>query len=140
MHLFERSLAVVGWFASGSRAICDPAPLDTDEDFVIFTMNPKGLRIQLEALGYTYSNKDVEKYKLSKTDPFAMYNQFDAYRHPENDHNLIVLSKEQDYTRWKVATLVAKELNLTDKKERIMLFRAIRSGGTLFQGRDEIEL
>ena len=140
MLLFERALSVIGWFASGSRVICDPAPTDTDEDYVLFTLDPKALRIQLEALGYTYSNKDVEKYKLGKTDPFYMYNQFDAYRHPDNDHNLIVLNKEPDYTRWKVATLVAKELNLTDKKDRIMLFRAIRSGGTLFQGRDEIEL
>ena len=41
-----------------------------------------------------------------------MYNQFDAYRHPDNDHNLIVLSRDLDYIKWKVATLVAKELNL----------------------------
>lgn len=140
MYLFEKAINVTGWFATGSRVICSPAPLTTDEDFVLFTSNLKTLRLQLEALGYTYSNKDVEKYKLDKTDPFYMYNQFDAYRHPDNDHNLIVLSREQDYLRWKVATLVAKELNLTDKKDRIMLFRAIRSGGTLFQGRDEIEL
>ena len=140
MYLFEEAPAVIGWFASGSRVICDPAPLDTDEDFVIYTPNLKTLRVQLEALGYTYSCKDVEKYKLNKTDPFHMYNQFDAYRHPDNDHNLIVLSRDLDYIKWKVATLVAKELNLTDKKERIMLFRAIRSGGTLFQSKDKIEL
>ena len=140
MYLFEKAMNVIGWFATGSRVICSPAPLTTDEDFVLFTSNLKTLRLQLEALGYTYSNKDMEKYKLSKTDPFHMYNQFDAYRHPDNAHNLIVLSREQDYLRWKVATLVAKELNLTDKKDRIMLFRAIRSGGTLFTAPEDIKL
>lgn len=133
MYLFEQALSLVGFFPTGSRAICNPPPEDTDEDFVLSTGNPKQLRGELEALGYTYSSKDVEKYKAGKTDPFAMYNSFDAYRHPDNDHNLIVVKHALDFKRWKVATLLAKELNLTNKEHRIMLFRAVRSGGELYK-------
>ena len=139
-NLFERATDVIGWFASGSRVICDPAPEGTDQDFVLFTPNLKTLRPQLESLGYVYSNKDVEKYKKGATDEFAMYNSFDAYRHPDNDHNLIVVSNVYDFKKWKVATMVAKELNVLDKAQRIMLFRAIRSGGTIFQRPSEVVL
>jgi len=138
MLLFERAVSVLGWQATGSGYICNPPVLDTDQDFVLYSVDLRTARKELEALGYTYSVKDVEKYKLGKTDPFQMYNSFDAYRHPENNHNLIVVNKATDFTRWKVATLVAKELNITDKALRIMLFRAIRSGGTLYQPADAI--
>lgn len=136
MLLFERAMSVLGWQATGSSFICNPPVLDTDQDFVLFTATPYNTRKELEALGYTYSSKDAEKYKLDETevaDPFQTYNSFDAYRHPDNNHNLIVVNKAIDFTRWKVATLVAKELNLKDKATRVMLFRAIRSGGTLYQ-------
>lgn len=140
MHLFERSMSVVGWFATGSRVICKPAVEGTDEDFVIFTDNLHLLRRELEALGYKLSAHDKEKYKLAKNDPFQQYNTFDAYRHPDNDDNLIVTNIASDFTRWKVATLVATELNVVDKQQRIMLFRAIRSGGLLFTPAENIEL
>ncbi|UFK09528.1 hypothetical protein [Xanthomonas phage DES1] len=132
--LFEKARSIVGYFKSGSSFVCDPPVQDTDEDYVIFTFNLANLRLELESLGYTYSNKDIEKYKLGKTDPFAMYNSFDSYRHPDNRHNLICVSNELDFTRWKVATLLAKQLNVLDKHNRISLFRAIRSGGTLYEG------
>lgn len=138
--LFARAPDVIGYFASGSRVICSPAPQDTDEDYVIYTANPGALRVQLDRLGYTYSAKDVEKYKAGKTDPFAMYNKFDAYRHPGNDHNLIVPYTVKDFKKWKVATQVATALNLTNKADRIMLFRAIRSDGQIFEDPKEIQL
>jgi hypothetical protein len=139
-QLFEEALDIVGWFATGSRVICDPAPKDTDEDFCLYTNNLKTVRTQLEHLGYVYSNKDVEKYKTVNTDPFQVYNSFDAYRHPNNNHNLIVVSNVLDFKRWKVATLTAKALNITDKAQRVTLFRAIRSGGTVFQAPEDVKL
>lgn len=139
-NLFEKATEVIGWFATGSRVVCDPAPQDTDEDFVLFTSNLKGARAQLEKLGYTYSSKDVEKYKDGNTDAFAMYNKFDAFRHPDNAHNLIVVSNALDFKKWKVATLVAATLNITDKAKRVTLFRAIRSGGTYFEAPEDVKL
>lgn len=127
--LFEKAISVIGWFESGSRVICDPPPTDTDHDFVIYTDSKSESRRELEALGYTRSNKD---YKASKTDPFAMYNSFDSYRHTDNDHNLIVVFGTGDFKRWKVATQLATLLNVTDKDKRVALFRAVRSAGTMF--------
>lgn len=132
-YKFEKALHVLGWFESGSRVICDPPVEDTDHDIVIYTDAKYILQKELESLGYTYSNKDVEKYKLKQTDPFQMYNSFDAYRHPDTDENLVVVNSTADYLRWKVATLVAKQLNVTNKDDRITLFRAIRSGGKVYQ-------
>lgn len=133
---FLKASGVIGWFETGSRVICNPPVMDTDRDFVIYTDNQRALRKELEFLGYTYSSKDMEKYKLKATDPFEMYNSFDAYRHPDTDENLIVVSNTQDFRRWRVATQVATKLNLTNKNHRIILFRAIRSGGLLFSGMD----
>ena len=140
MNLFEKSLEVVGWFATGSRVICDPAPQDTDEDFVLFVSNKLAAKRELEALGYTWSSKDQEKYQAGEGDPFRLFNQFDAFRHPDNAHNLIVVTNLSDFKKWKVATNVAKALNITDKAQRVMLFRAIRSGGTLFTAPEDIKL
>ena len=137
--LFLKANGVIGWMETGSSVICNPPVLDTDRDYIIYTDNLRILRKELEVLGYTYSNKDVEKYKLGKTDPFQMYNSFDAYRHPDTPDNLIVMDKSADYRRWQVATKVATELNLKDKAQRIMLFRAIRSGGTLYQSAQEFD-
>lgn len=139
MYLFEKATNVIGFIRTGSRYICDPPVENTDEDFVIFTANKKQLQIQLQGLGYVLSIKDIEKYKADETDPFAMYNIFDAYRHPSNAHNLIVVNRADDFLRWKVATMVAKELNLRDKQHRVMLFRAIRSGGTIFDSSEKAE-
>lgn len=133
MRLFEKAIHLIGWTPTGSSFICDPPVLDTDEDFVLYTATPKVFREELEALGYVYSNKDIEKYKAGKTDPFALYNSFDAYRHPNNKDNLIVVKSADDFLKWKVATLLAKELNLTNKDHRIMLFRVVRSGGKCFE-------
>lgn len=131
--LFNDCINMSGFFASGSRVICSPPPEDTDEDYVLHTPNKKALQKELEALGYVLSSKDMEKYKAGNTDPFAMYNSFDAYRHPDNKHNLIVVSNQSDFKMWKVATLLARDLNLTDKAERIALFRVIRSRGEVYQ-------
>lgn len=133
MYLFEQAADLVGWFRTGSSYICDPPVLNTDDDFVLYAVNRFVLRPQLEALGYEYSNKDVKEYKDKNKDPFAKYNVFDAYRHPGNNHNLIVVASADDFLKWKVATKVAKELNLLDKRHRIVLFRAIRSGGKHFE-------
>jgi len=74
-----------------------------------------------------------------KRDPFEEFNTFDAYRHPDNTDNLIVLSSIKDFRLWKVATLLAKDLNVTDKAKRIALFRAVRSGGEVFQPSSSLE-
>lgn len=137
--LFLKASGVIGWLETGSRVICNPPVLDTDHDFIIYTDNLRNLRKELEYLGYVYSNKDLEKYKLGKTDPFQMYNSFDAYRHPTTEDNLIVVGNAVDFKRWRVATQIATELNLRDKANRVMLFRAIRSGGVLFQSAEEFE-
>lgn len=133
MYLFEQAGDLVGWFRTGSSYTCDPPVLDTDEDFVLYAANRFELRRQLEALGYEYSNKDVKDYKDKNKDPFAQINIFDAYRNPNNNHNLIVVATTDDFLKWKVATLVAKQLNVTKKEDRVTLFRAILSGGKYFE-------
>lgn len=128
---FMHAHTVLGYQQTGSSYIVNPPVLDTDEDWVVLVHSRSNARVELAKLGYTLSSKDMEKYKAGKTDPFAMYNSFDAFRHPDTNENLIVVDHPYTFLQWKTATALAKKLNLTNKEDRIKLFRAIRSGGAV---------
>lgn len=133
-RLFEKATTLLAWFQTGSSVICSPPVLDTDRDYVLLgSEGPKRLEDDLIRLGYIkttkeYGNKDIK-------DPFAMYNKITTFRFDDplkGPDNLIVVHSTADYMKWKVATKVATKLNLTDKNDRIMLFRTIRSGGKVY--------
>lgn len=109
-------------FPTGSRVICNPPVLDTDEDWAILaehtTWGPanKALYDKLTELGFTLEG---DKYKDAST--FNSYRLFNI--------NLIVFRDKREFDKYKLATNIATVLNLTKKEDRVHLFQMIRDGG-----------
>jgi hypothetical protein len=105
------------FFRTGSRETCNPAPQDTDVDFVILNMqkfNPKSLGFDLTT--------DQEK----GNDASYGDGDFETYR--QGEVNLIVVHNWADFKAWKAATAAAKQMNITDKEKRIALFQGVLYG------------
>lgn len=101
---------------TGSREICDPPPLDTDEDYVCFMRkNPSDVYEALEAMGFTPC--DANEYDDQIQD-------WRAFR--RGKLNLIVTHCTRFYNGFVLATLIAKDMNLTRKEDRVALFRSMR--------------
>lgn len=101
------------FFRTGSREICSPAPLDTDVDFVV--LDKRG-QVDFESEGFRVTSH-IEDYGDAT---MCMYRQGEV--------NLIVIDDPQVFWRWKVATAAAKQMNLTDKAQRIALFQGVLYG------------
>jgi len=102
----------VKWERVGSRVTCNPAPTDTDEDFLVydkFFLQTSALRISGFALE-SYGHLD---------------SKFKSYR--KGNTNVILTTNKEFYTEFLFATSVAKKLNLLEKKDRVTLFEAIMS-------------
>ena len=105
------SLISVDYHMTGSRYICDPAPMDTDEDYVVLGTDPTEDQLYLK--GFT-CNTDSELYKDLP--------MFTAWRLGE--FNIIVTQDGGFYKDFVRATKRARELNLLGKLDRIELFQS----------------
>ena len=103
-------LISVDYHMTGSRYICNPAPMDTDEDYVV--LGTDSTEDQLYFKGFA-CNTDIELYKDLP--------MFTAWRLGE--FNVIVTQDGGFYKDFVRATKRAKELNLLDKQDRIELFQ-----------------
>lgn len=126
---FEEQLANLGFIVEpcGSRITCDPPPMDTDEDFLVylFMSDAPGKAMStlmdiLETNGYEWEG-DTEHYQ-SVAD-----NGFMSWRNAEGV-NLIVTKSADFAQRHMAATSVCKRLNLMDKADRIAVFQAVLYG------------
>ena len=105
-NLFQRVQHV------GSTATCNPAPTDTDEDWLCFCEDLDEIKYKLGDLGW--KNEETKYAKLP---------DFISFR--KRDKNLIVTSEKWFYNNFILASLVAKKLNLLKKEDRLDLFHAI---------------
>ncbi len=118
---------VLGVTACGSRVTCDPAPTDTDEDWLVHVYEKVGgegmdpaeyfhrLSGELQDQGFVLEgNEDYQ-------DEEGM--EFTSFRRGEI--NLICTFRWQFVDRHKLATKVCKRFNLLDKGDRVALFEAI---------------
>ena len=102
---------------TGSRVICDPPVMDTDEDYLILIPEEDRETIEdlLEQDGYVEGGSG------------HTYQNFLSYKNYE--HNVpinILLTCQKDYfDRFSKATALAKALNLKEKSDRITLFEAV---------------
>lgn len=110
---------IVGWYPTGSRFICDPPPTDTDNDTVILVLKLDAAKIMLLNDGWTICGDD--EYEEDK---------FIAFRKGED--NYIVTEDTQFFMNYVKATNAAKALNLTNKNDRVMLFKSVLSMETFF--------
>lgn len=99
-------------YPTGSRYICSPAPVGTDNDTVVFAS--EGYEQSLAAEGFDYTMSEVD---------YGTQGLFFSWRKGED--NYIVTTDEEFYNRFVKATDLAKLLNLTRKEHRIALFQAI---------------
>jgi len=114
--LEEFETCVIHSHATGSRYICDPAPQDTDNDTVFLVNGYYDYETFLLKTGWECCGKDYEGES-----------EFSAFR--KGEENYILTENEDFYLSYVKATEGAKALNLTNKEDRIKLFKAINQTG-----------
>lgn len=99
---------------TGSRVICDPAPTDTDDDYLVLLSSSKYKPLKKFLLddGFCIGGSGVDDSEFLSL--------------KKNDLNIIATHDMDFFTNSVKATKLAKALNLLKKEDRITLFRAIR--------------
>lgn len=107
--------------AVGSRVTCDPAPTDTDEDWLMLVSRfPRDAAFEdLRAAGFTQDG-NPEFYTGNDAGGFRSWRRGDV--------NVVTTQDEQFYDLFMTATHLAKRFNLLLKADRIALFQAVLYG------------
>ena len=106
---------------TGSRFICEPAPKDTDEDYLVFLSDESKRQEFIDGLtdlGFEWDHGEEYDGPDGPGD-----SAFSSYS--KGELNLIITSDETFATRHRAATHVCKSLNLLKKDERVMVFQAV---------------
>jgi hypothetical protein len=98
----------------GSRVTCDPAPTDTDEDWLMLVASDPAAR--MHELGFTQDGSP-EFYTGNDKGGFRSWRR--------DDLNVVTTPDGEFYGRFMTATHLAKRFNLLDKGDRIALFQAV---------------
>lgn len=119
MHPYIQQITAVG-----SRVTCDPAPTDTDCDWLVLVgdYNLGGLCQDLMSGGWELGGSDLpdDVNVLPDDSKFLSYTK--------GDDNLIITTSLNFHRRFLAATAVSKRLNLLNKDDRIALFQAVLYG------------
>lgn len=106
------------WSRTGSRYICNPPVMDTDEDFVCFHPSRLQTLSHMHESGWTWTNNSGGHYK----------DMGDFLTFRKDHYNLIVADNSDFFDLFVAATNVAKIRNILDKQDRINLFQCILYG------------
>ncbi|UFK09547.1 hypothetical protein [Xanthomonas phage DES1] len=108
---------IVAKAPTGSREICNPAPTDTDEDYIVLVedINGQDLDRALRVEGFYFASGDG--YPES---------EFHSYR--KGDLNYILTDNAEFFDRFVAATQLAKKYNLLEKSDRVQMFHAVLEG------------
>lgn len=109
----------------GSRVTCNPPPMDTDEDWLIYV--EPGEYYQFEEIlihvhGMEFGGSHIHAGGCLIADP----NSFQSYT--LGHINVIATGSEEFFNKFMEATTEAKRLNLLVKDDRIALFQKILYG------------
>ena len=113
----------------GSRVTCNPAPTDTDNDFLVFISGnfsdaeDKKLKDSGFVLGGSVFRSDIKNTT-------GNYEYF-FWSYTKGDLNIIVIDSYEFYTKFLYATELSKNLNLLNKGDRIALFQYVLYGNTV---------
>lgn len=112
-EVLER-LGLTVYHATGSRYICNPPVLNTDDDMLVFTdcIEETTTRLILEG----WSTDSSDRYPFSSS-------SFKSFR--KGIGNIILTGERQFFNRFLSATILAKYLNLLNKVDRVALFASI---------------
>ena len=114
------------WRPTGSRYICEPPVLDTDEDWIVYV---SGMVEFAATLGKAVPGFEEGESCCDCPD-------FVSIRLPGNI-NLIATDKHWFYRKYVIATEVAKRLNLRAKCDRILLFDSVIFGSKTSKWKSE---
>jgi hypothetical protein len=115
---------------TGSRVICNPAPTDTDVDYVVLAgrmWNAFDILDCLEDYGYTHNTGVSDAYQNMLS--FDEEDGFMSFK--KGEVNYIITPSKDFFDKFCAATISAKELNLLDKQDRIKHFRKYLYGEML---------
>lgn len=139
MHLVPISEMVDRMQPCGSRITCNPPPLDTDEDYLLFVdAQYDGMRLIKDGVTRMY---ELESYlKLNGWELGGSLPTDITVTIPEDaqfaswtlgDLNLIITCSPAFYQRHMAATALCKRLNLLEKRDRIAVFQAVLYANTV---------
>lgn len=111
-NLFEQCEPV------GSRVVVDPAPADSDEDWLCL-VNDQTVYAALEATGF--AREGGPKYEGSEATSL-----FVSWRREEV--NLLTTEDRAFFDRFMAGTRLAVRLKVVDKQDRVALFQAVLYG------------
>lgn len=117
----EIEALALGMSLTGSRAICNPAPTDTDEDYIVLVADIHEFLDWADKK--TTFETNTEEYDADKRQL-----NFISFKRSEDRVNLIVTDLIGFYDKFVKATEIAKERNLLIKAERVKLFQEILYG------------
>lgn len=99
---------------TGSREICTPPPIGTDEDWIVHVLSLTDAIKKLSAEGFqTTTDQDYE----------GTQSDFQSWK--KEELNILVTEDAGFFAKFVAATSIAKRLNLLSKDDRIALFRAV---------------
>lgn len=107
----EMILECKDWEPVGSRVTCNPAPTDTDEDWLVLVKSMNVFVDMSKPNGWLCGSS------LKNCPEFVSLRL--------NEVNLIITEQIYFWDKFLAASSVAKMLNLLQKQDRIALFRAV---------------
>lgn len=111
----------------GSRVTCNPAPDDTDRDFIVLVKD--GLWDEFCNTLFTecwIQGGSSIPNEVNILAPECRFNSFTF-----GIDNIIATLSPEFYRKFVAATHVSKQLNLLNKNERVMLFQAVLYGNVV---------
>lgn len=118
---FENAIRIT---AVGSRVTCNPAPTDTDRDYLLLIHDHDWMNLynSLFSSGWVAGGSNVLPWDstLKEEDKFVSFTC--------GEDNIIATSNEIFHQRFLAATSVAKRFNLMAKDDRIALFQSVLYG------------
>lgn len=105
---------------TGSREICNPPPIETDDDYIVLVRDIEKAELYLETSVLATSEGS------EPDDMFGNDSSFVSMRLGEV--NFILTQDLHFFSKFVLATKVARKLNLLKKDDRICLFQAILYG------------
>ncbi len=120
MLMLRQSDNILAQELTGSRAICNPPPMDTDLDVIVLVKDLFAFIDDSQKTGWTKGGSKAPDIEDTEFDDCHFVSI------TSGKMNLIVTKRKTFYERFVAATERAKRLNLMHKPCRISLFRAFR--------------
>jgi hypothetical protein len=111
----------------GSRVTCDPAPTDTDEDYIILVSTEKNKLLADYLLDEDFNcQSDGGEYDGISESDFLSWKK--------DELNLLVTTDLAFFHKFMAASSLAKHLNLLKKEDRIATFQVVLYGKEIVDG------